>query len=145
MLETRAPRVCGQSPLLAALWRAQAFARTGVVDPLAAFNLLLLLVMGHFVADFGLQSDRMATEKCPGQGVVLGWGWWLCAHAAIHGFVVGWLTGVPLLGLAEWLVHALIDLGKCRRCYRMGMDQGLHLLCKVAWTLVAVTCAPLQG
>jgi hypothetical protein len=145
MLVTCAPGVCGQSPPLASLWSAQAFARNGVVDPLAAFNLLLLLAMGHFVADFGLQSDRMATEKCPGQGVVLGWSWWLCAHAAIHGFFVGWLTGVPLLGLAEWLVHGLIDLGKCRRCYRMGVDQGLHLLCKVVWVLVAATCAPLQG
>jgi hypothetical protein len=139
------PRVRGQSRLVAPFWRAQASPRNGVVDPLAAFNLLLLLAMGHFVADFALQSDRMATEKCPGQGVVLGWGWWLCAHAAIHGFFVGWLTGIPLLGLAEWLVHGVIDVGKCRRCYRMGVDQGLHLLCKVGWVLVAASCGPLQG
>jgi hypothetical protein len=115
------------------------------VDPLAAFNLLLMLAMGHFVADFALQGDRMATEKCPAQGVVLGWGWWLCAHAAIHGFFVGWLTGLPVLGLAEWLLHALIDLGKCRHCYRMGTDQALHLFCKLVWVLVALSGVPLQG
>ena len=112
---------------------------------MTAFNLLLLLAMGHFVADFALQGDRMAVEKCPGQGVVLGWGWWLCAHAAIHGFFVAVITGVPLLGLAEWLVHGLIDFGKCRRCYRMGADQFLHLLCKVLWTGLALRCAPGQG
>jgi hypothetical protein len=119
--------------------------RESDVDVMAAFNLLLVLSMGHFVADFALQGDRMATEKCPGQGVVLHWRWWLCAHAAIHGFFVAVITGVPLLGLAEWLVHGLIDLGKCRRCYQMGRDQSLHLLCKVAWTVVALRCAPGQG
>lgn len=122
-----------------------AFSSDGFVDSLAAFNLFLMLAMGHFVADFALQSDRMAVEKCPGQGVVLGWGWWICAHAAIHGFFVGWITGVPLLGLAEWVVHSLIDLGKCRRLYRMGMDQGLHMVCKLVWVLVAVTWFPVSG
>lgn len=117
----------------------------GVVTPMTALNLFLMLAMGHFVADFALQGDRMATEKCPGQGVVLHWSWWLTAHAAIHGFFVALITGVPLLGLAEWLAHALIDLGKCRRRYRMGGDQALHLLCKVVWTVLAFRCAPGQG
>ena len=90
-----------------------------IVAPFEAFNLFLMLAMGHFVADFALQGDRMAVEKCPGQGVVLGWGWWLVAHAGIHGFFVAWITGVPLVGLAEWLLHGLIDLGKCRRSYGM--------------------------
>jgi hypothetical protein len=69
--------------------------------------------------------------------VVLPWGWWLTAHAAIHGFVVAWITGLPLLGLAEWLVHACIDLGKCRGCYRLNLDQTLHLLCKLLWAVLA--------
>lgn len=101
------------------------------------FDLALLLVMGHFLADFALQNDRMAVEKCPGKAVVLPWGWWLTAHAAIHGFVVAWITGLPLLGLAEWLVHACIDLGKCRGCYRLNLDQTLHLLCKLLWAVLA--------
>ncbi|WP_411868664.1 DUF3307 domain-containing protein [Vulcanococcus limneticus] len=99
----------------------------------SAPELLAMLAMGHCVGDFGLQSDRMATEKCPGKGVTLGWGWWLVAHAGIHGFLVGWITGLPLLGVAEWLVHSLIDIGKCRHLYRLPMDQALHLLCKVVW------------
>lgn len=37
------------------------------------FQLLILLILGHFVADFALQADRMAVEKCPGKGVVLHW------------------------------------------------------------------------
>lgn len=100
-------------------------------------DLALLLAMGHFVGDFGLQGDRMAREKCPGQGTTLPWGWWLAAHAGIHAFLVAWLTGIPLLGLAEWLLHGLIDLGKCRRRYGIGVDQLLHLLCKLIWALLA--------
>lgn len=76
------------------------FSFYGVAESVAVFNLFLMLAMGQFLADFALQGDRMAVEKCPGQGVVLGWGWWLCAHAAIHGFFVGWLSGMPLLGQA---------------------------------------------
>ena len=77
-------------------------------------ELFALLAMGHFLGDFGLQNDRMAVEKCPGRDVTLAWQWWLLAHAAIHGFLVALITGLPLLGLAEWVAHALIDLGKGR-------------------------------
>lgn len=110
-------------------------------DPLIGLNLFLMLAMGHWLGDFGLQSDRMAVEKCPGHDVTLPWYWWLAAHAGIHGFLVGAITGIPLLGLAEWVVHSLIDFGKCRGLYRLPGDQALHLSCKLGWTLVATALA----
>lgn len=103
-------------------------------------NLFALLAMGHFLADFGLQNDRMAVEKCPGRDVTLPWQWWLAAHAAIHGFLVALLTGVPLLGVAEWILHAGIDVGKCRKRYGLKTDQLLHLLSKLLWAGLATTC-----
>jgi len=105
----------------------------------SAPELFLLLAMGHFVADFGLQNDRMAVEKCPGKDVTLPWQWWLASHAAIHGFVVAVLTGSPLLGLAEWLVHGLVDFAKCRQRYSLRIDQTLHLLSKLLWAGLATT------
>ena len=96
-------------------------------------GLLVLLCMGHFVADFVLQGDRMAVEKCPGSDVTLPWWWWLLGHASCQGLFVGLLTGVPLLGAAEMGVHFLLDLGKCRLRYSLLFDQILHLLCKVVW------------
>lgn len=102
----------------------------------AGVQSFLLLAMGHFLADFGLQSDRMATEKCRGKDCTLPWQWWLLSHAAIHGFFVAVLTGVVWLGLAEWVVHMLIDDGKCRHRYSLGFDQLLHLICKLVWVLV---------
>jgi hypothetical protein len=79
-------------------------------------GLLALLVMAHFLGDFGLQSDRMAVEKCPGCDRTLPWPWWLTAHAAIHG---------------------VIDLFKCRGRYSLAVDQLLHLICKLLWALLA--------
>ena len=99
-------------------------------------QLFILLVLGHFFADFPLQSDRMAVEKCPGKDVVLSWQWWLSAHAATHGFVVAVLTGYPFLGLAEFVTHVSIDYGKCRLHYPLIVDQGLHWFCKLLWVLV---------
>ena len=100
------------------------------------FQLLILLILGHFLADFPLQGDRMAVEKCPGNDVVLDWRWWLSAHAATHGFVVALLTGVPVLGLAETFFHAAIDYGKCRFRYTLIVDQLMHWGCKLVWVLL---------
>ena len=100
------------------------------------FELLILLVLGHFLADFPLQSDRMAVEKCPGKDAVLDWRWWLAAHSATHGFVVAILTGAPFLGLAEMFFHASIDYCKCRFRYPIVADQLMHGACKVGWVLV---------
>jgi hypothetical protein len=108
----------------------------------AFFNLYLLLAMGHFLGDFALQSDRMAQEKCAGADLTLPWWIWLTAHAAIHGLIVAVLTGIPLLGLGEWVLHSLIDYGKCRHRYPIVTDQLLHLSLKAVWAALAVMAVP---
>ena len=102
------------------------------------FDLLILLILGHFLADFPLQGDRMAVEKCPGKDVTLDWRWWLSAHAGTHGFVVSVLTGIPLLGVAEMISHGLIDFGKCRFGYKLIVDQAMHWVCKLIWVACVV-------
>jgi len=125
--------ICAVPCLLADL-----YAMANGPEALKILELFVMLAMGHCVADYPLQTDRIAVEKCPGRGVTLPWGWWLAAHGGTHGFFVGWITGRPLLGLAEWIVHMAIDFGKCRRCYNLAVDQGLHLLCKLVWAVLAV-------
>ncbi len=106
-------------------------------------NLFITMGLAHCVADYPLQSDRIAIEKCPGCGVTLDWKWWLFAHSGVHGFFVAWITGIPILGVAEMLMHALIDIGKCKKKYHMFADQTLHLLCKALWALLAIPIAGL--
>ncbi len=110
---------------------------------LSGFGVFALLAMGHFVADFALQSDRMAVEKCPGKDHTLPWQWWLISHAGIHAFFVTVLTGVFWLGLAEWVLHTFIDYGKCKHRYGLGVDQLLHMTCKFLWVLLILASGSL--
>lgn len=107
--------------------------------------MLFFLLAGHALMDFSLQNDSMAVCKCrrstsPLQQAVP-WYYWLTAHALLHGAAVGlviwlgyqdWNLAVGF-AVAETLVHWLIDFGKCEKLYSIHIDQGLHVLCKVAW------------
>jgi hypothetical protein len=107
--------------------------------------MLFFLLAGHALMDYSLQGDAMAACKCRrsthpvAQSVP--WYYWLTAHALLHGAAVGalvvwgyndWNLAVGL-AIAETALHWLIDFGKCERLYGIHMDQGLHVLCKVAW------------
>ena len=96
---------------------------------------LILLFLAHFVCDFTLQTDRMAREKVPGRDVTLDWRIWLLSHAATHGLAVALITGLPLLGLAELVLHAIIDWSKSRFRFSLACDQALHIVCKIVWAL----------
>ena len=60
----------------------------GFANGANSFELLLLPALTHFLCDFGLQSDRMACEKCAGYDGTLPWGWWLGSHGAFTAW--GW-------------------------------------------------------
>lgn len=125
-----------QNPVIRARLTAPRPSRVPIPSRLSPGDVLPLLLMAHFLCDFGLQSDRMAKEKCPGCDPTLPWGWWLTAHASIHGLAVALLTGLPMLGVAETASHALIDHSKCAGRITLRTDQILHLLCKALWVAV---------
>lgn len=109
---------------------------------------LFLLLCGHALADFCLQSEWVATNKNrhavpkgydparhgPMQRV---WPYVLTAHALTHGLMVYLVTGSALFGALETAAHWLIDFGKCERWYGIHKDQWLHIACKVALAGVA--------
>lgn len=97
-------------------------------------EVLGLLTVGHFVADYPLQGEFLARAKSRRDGIPgVPWYQALGAHAAIHGGAVGIVTGSVALGLAEALVHAFIDDRKCLGRLTYNQDQALHLACKVVW------------
>ena len=99
------------------------------------------LLIGHAVADFWAQSEGMRKAKgwkndVRSDGYKV-WPYALTAHALIHGGAVYVVTGNPWLGFAEFVCHWLIDYGKCSGFYNTHYDQGMHIGCKVAWTVLA--------
>ncbi len=117
-------------------------------------QLFLLLLGGHYLADFPLQAQFMAENK--GWVFIRSIGFHtLTAHAAIHGLVAGLLSQSLLIALTVGITHWLIDFGKASRLltdkyphtkgarqggqthglYGINIDQLLH----VSVILLAVT------
>ena len=102
--------------------------------------MLFSLIGAHFFLDFAGQGDFLAkakNHKTPIPGVP--WGTALAAHAIQHGAAVALITGLPLLGVAEAVLHAAIDYGKAEGWIGFNTDQKLHIWCKIAWFLMAVS------
>jgi hypothetical protein len=100
-----------------------------------AFSMIFLLLVGHALADYPLQTEFLATAK--DRSSEQGREFWLVAlgaHGLIHGGFVAIVTGSAALGAAETVIHALIDHLKCRRLIGLKADQAIHVTCKLLWT-----------
>lgn len=106
--------------------------------------LLFMLVIGHFIADYPLQSDFIGRGKNrfrpvdprtipPGQVPQTVWPWIMTAHASTHAAAVFIVLGSPVLALFELISHWIIDYGKCANKYGIHADQSMHIGCKVLW------------
>jgi len=107
--------------------------------------MLFFLLAGHALMDFSLQTDSMAACKCRRSANPLEravpWYYWLTAHAFLHGAVVGLVVRMGTdnwnlivgFAVAETVIHWVIDFAKCERLFSIHVDQGMHVLCKVAW------------
>lgn len=96
--------------------------------------LLFYLLAAHGVCDYPLQGDFLARGKnhtAPLAGVP----WYQCLfwHAMIHAGAVALITHSLTLGLAELLLHFVIDYMKCDGHFTFNGDQATHVLCKVVW------------
>lgn len=96
-------------------------------------EMLILLLAAHWVADYPLQGDFLATAKAEGPLRV----YHLIAHAGIHGVAVFLVTGSLTLGLAEWALHAVTDEAKVRGKTSFAVDQAIHVICKMVWVIAA--------
>lgn len=107
-------------------------------------ELFWLLLGGHALADYPLQGDFLGKFKNrhvldDPLGVRGLWIHCLTAHALIHGLFVHALTGNMALGMAEFVIHWLIDFGKCEKMYGFHTDQALHVACKAIWAAIVAT------
>ena len=103
------------------------------------YEIIFLLLCGHALADFALQSDWMAKNKNrnnpstyipPGQKYTPTWFYVLGAHGLIHGLAVYLVTGSLLCGVIETIGHFTIDFAKCESWTDPHMDQLFHIIMK---------------
>jgi hypothetical protein len=105
-----------------------------------AMILFCKLLVGHALADYPWQGDFLAKAKCRSGIPGVPWRWALSWHCVIHAGMVGFLTTRADLAIAEFVVHWGIDYSKCRGWIGFNTDQVLHILCKLIWVFVVLTC-----
>ena len=107
--------------------------------------LIFKLLIAHALADFSLQTSAMARGKARNSKpdsaeeikmVSTFWPYWLTAHALIHGGAVWIATGNMTLGMAEVVLHWIIDFMKCEKWTNIHVDQLLHMICKAAYIFI---------
>ena len=106
---------------------------------LGPIEIFFSLIALHFICDYTLQSDAIATGKnrtIEYAKFGVPWFYWMTAHAATHGFAVGLFTQNYYLGIFEFLAHFLIDSIKCEKLISLHTDQALHFICKLAWVVI---------
>ena len=110
---------------------------------------LFWLLFFHALCDFALQSPDMAKGKNrnrkpdptsipPGAAYSPCWPYWLTAHAMIQGGGTALALNSVSFGIAEAACHWVIDFCKCDNIINVHQDQALHVLCKVAWWILAM-------
>lgn len=108
-----------------------------------ALYLLLALVAGHYLADFALQNDFVATQKqhagqtAMGAHALVAHCWHHAAVAALIAYLFGYdplIAGVVIGG-----THLTIDLGKIRGLYSINIDQIQHISVCIATAALLVT------
>jgi hypothetical protein len=99
--------------------------------------MLFYFLVGHALADYVFQSGPMAVEKSRHSKSELQqmvpWYYWLTAHALVHGGIVAVITNSLFFGIAETVLHWVIDFAKCEQWTTIHIDQLLHVLCKFLW------------
>jgi hypothetical protein len=95
---------------------------------------LLLLIIAHYVGDFGLQNDFIAKFKVPHSAPF--WFHVMIAHCAIHAGGVYVVSHNIYLAALEFIAHFLTDYLKCLQKLTFNQDQALHIMFKVLWCAI---------
>lgn len=106
-------------------------------------TLLILLIIGHAVGDYVLQSGAMSSAKSRhsryhqerGEDFPA-WYYWLTAHALTHAGIVYIITGSTLFLFLELINHWLVDYCKCENKISLNQDQMLHISFKVLYCVL---------
>lgn len=102
---------------------------------------LAVLLAVHAFFDFPGQGQFLSDIK-NGQVSVFPWWYGLTVHALIQGVSTGAVTWLfypafaVQIGLAEFLWHWWIDLGRVKKIIGAMTDQVLHIACKIFFAFI---------
>jgi hypothetical protein len=101
-------------------------------------EVLFWLLVGHALADFVFQTDKMRQFKRPVRVQEGGapWWFWMSAHCLVHAGAVALATGRIEIGMLEFVVHFAADSIPRRNAY---LNQGLHVISKLVWAYMVVS------
>jgi len=100
-------------------------------------QLLLQLLFLHFLLDYPLQGEFLSKAKNRYNPIPhVPWYQAMFAHTAMHGIAVGFITGIPILGILEVVMHWITDDLKCRGELTFNQDQTIHITCKFIWAFI---------
>lgn len=104
------------------------------------WQILFLLLAGHSVGDFAIQTEWLATNKnrhardqySPNdqKKMLLIWPHLLTAHSLHHGFIVYLITQHFPLAVTETILHWITDFCKNERWIDFHTDQAIHIVTK---------------
>lgn len=95
-------------------------------------RILFLMLFTHVLGDFILTteaSSRYKNQHIDRPSGVPGWGYWLTAHAFLHGGLIYFVTENWLIAMYIFLMHWIIDYVKCNDKINADQDQVLHISC----------------
>ncbi len=95
-------------------------------------DLFILMIVGHILCDFSLQSDFIAKGKLGKIEHVPGWFIMGC-HCFLHAASIFLITSNPFLTLGEFVAHYVIDNAKKYQVIGFLTDQFLHVYVKLIW------------
>lgn len=111
-------------------------------------EILFAMLIGHALADYPLQGAFLARAKDrhSDSGALFGdqrapkglWIHALTAHSLVHAGVVWLITSSVLLALLELALHWFIDFAKCEGWTGFHIDQMLHVVCKIGYSMALV-------
>lgn len=100
------------------------------------FELMLLLMIVHFVVDYQFQSDFVALNKNRKfNKTVVPWYYVMLSHCCCHALPL-WFLLNPFYAVAELICHFIIDVAKCEGFTNIHVDQFLHMFCKASWVFM---------
>lgn len=104
---------------------------------------LFLLLGCHAFGDYVFQSDwvgkyknRHNAKDLEPYGLKDAWWYVLPCHGLTHGVLVYFVTQSLWVGIAEFVIHTVVDFLKCEKKITFHQDQIIHLACKFFWWIL---------